>query len=98
MSPRDWFDRAALLPGAPATRALQVSSAEWWQVAQDMSASGGRLLALWISGGPAPAMRVRSCYAAAAGLLVVELLLASAEQEYPGLEDIFPAEIGRAHV
>jgi Ni,Fe-hydrogenase III large subunit len=91
VSVRHWLDRAAVLPGAPRAQLLRVPPSEWQQVAQDMAAGGGRLLALWVSGGTAPAMRVLSCFAAAEGLLVVELSLASTAEDYPGLEKVFPA-------
>ena len=91
MSVRRWLDRAAALPGAPGSRLLRATPLEWRPLAQDVLASHGRLLALWASGGPASARRVHACFAAAEGLLVVELLLAAAHEEYPGLEDLFPA-------
>jgi Ni,Fe-hydrogenase III large subunit len=91
MSVHDWFDRASVLPGAPAARLLQVSAPQWRQVAEEMAAGGGRLLALWVSGDAAPALQVRAAFAAAAGLLVAQLPLSSAAEEYPGLEPAFPA-------
>jgi Ni,Fe-hydrogenase III large subunit/Ni,Fe-hydrogenase III component G len=86
-----WFDRAAVLPGAPGLHRLRTSREQWRQVAGELAASGGRLLALWASPDAGPAMRVHACYAAEPGMLVVELLLASAAQDYPGLEELFPA-------
>jgi Ni,Fe-hydrogenase III large subunit len=88
---RQWFDRAAVLPGAPGARLLQATPLEWRPLALDVIAGHGRLLALWASGGSAAATQVHACFAAEEGLLVVELLLTAGEQEYPGLEDIFPA-------
>ena len=46
---RAWFARSEAQPGAPGLRALTVSHEEWRQVAQDLAAAGGRLLALWAS-------------------------------------------------
>jgi Ni,Fe-hydrogenase III large subunit len=91
MSVNDWFDRASVLPGAPAARLRQVSAPQWRQLAQDMAAGGGRLLALWVSGDGAPALQVRAAFAAAAGILVAELPWPGATEEYPGLEPAFPA-------
>jgi Ni,Fe-hydrogenase III large subunit len=91
VSVRHWFDRAADLPGAPRAHLLQVTPLEWRPLAEDMFASAGRLLALWVTGDSAPALRVSVAFAATEGLLVVELLLASAAEGYPGLEKAFPA-------
>jgi Ni,Fe-hydrogenase III large subunit len=91
MPGRHWVDRAAELPGAPAARVLQVSPPQWRQLAQDMASSGGRLLALWVSGDSAGGVQVRAAFAAAAGILVAELQLSNAAEEYPGLEQAFPA-------
>jgi len=88
---RRWFERAAQLPGAPTACRLAVSRQEWRQVAEDVAAGGGRLLALWISDDVARAALVRAAYVAERGLLVVELLLTSTEQNYPGLQEVYPA-------
>ena len=49
MALRAWFARSDAQPGAPGLRALTVSREEWRQVAQDLAAAGGRLVALWAS-------------------------------------------------
>jgi Ni,Fe-hydrogenase III large subunit len=91
VSVRHWLDRATVLPGAPGARLLQTTPLEWRPLAQDVIAGHGRLLALWAGGGTGSARQVHACYAAAEGLLVAELLLPAAHEEYPGLEDLFPA-------
>ncbi len=91
MSARPWFDRAVSLPGAPGARLLRATPLEWRPLAQDVIAGHGRLLALWASASTASARQIHACFAAAEGLLVTELLLTAPQEEYPGLEDIFPA-------
>ena len=44
---RQWYARAAPLPGTPGVRGLTVDRADWTALAQDAAAAGGRLLALW---------------------------------------------------
>jgi Ni,Fe-hydrogenase III large subunit len=91
MAARRWFERGAPLAGAPDARVLRVSRDEWRQVAEDIAAGAGRLLALWASGDEAAALLVRAAYAAAPGLLVVELSLPDRDLAYPGLEQTFSA-------
>ena len=90
MAARRWFERGTGLRGAPGSRALGVAREEWRQVALDVAASGGRLLAIW-GGGEHRAPSVHAAYALAQGLLVVDLRLEPAEQAYAGLEEVFPA-------
>lgn len=45
-----WWARARQLPGAPRTRGLGMTGEEWSRCAEDVAASGGRLLAMWASG------------------------------------------------
>ncbi len=42
-----WLEQARAMPGAPGLRAIDVDASRWRDVAQDVAASGGRLLALW---------------------------------------------------
>ena len=87
-----WWEQASSVPGAPRVRRLEVEQARWRQVAQDVAASGGVLLALWVNG-PATGGVVNAAYLADAGVLIAQLAIARAPQPsgYPGLEEIFPA-------
>ena len=97
MPMRRWWDRAEPVAGAPQVRGLGVRPEEWLQVAQDVAASGGVLLALWASGtaasgGSAGERAIYAAYLTDRGVLVDELVLpVDAAHLYPGLESIFPA-------
>ena len=94
MPNHDWWDRAANVPGAPAVRLLSSSDPlAWAQSAPTAAAAGGRLLALWVTSGPSPAMpaTVRAAYGLGEGTLIVELRLEGPGATYPGLESTFPA-------
>jgi Ni,Fe-hydrogenase III large subunit len=86
---RQWLDRSQALPGAPGARCVGVAAHEWRQLALDLAAGGARLQALWTDSSPQPI--VRSLYSGDGFLLLATLELESAETEYPGIEDIWPA-------
>lgn len=88
---RAWFARSGAQPGAPGLRALTVSGEEWRQVAADVAAAGGRLVALWASADAQGSPIVRAVFLAARAGLVASLPVADREAPYPGLEDLFPA-------
>jgi Ni,Fe-hydrogenase III large subunit/Ni,Fe-hydrogenase III component G len=85
-----WFARSEAHAGAPGLRALAVTRVQWRQVAQDLAATGARLLALWASLDER-APNVRAAFLADRAGLVVTLPTAEADASYPGLEDLFPA-------
>jgi Ni,Fe-hydrogenase III large subunit len=66
-------------------RGLGVTQEEWLQSAQDVAASGGRLLALWAS-----AEAVYAAFIAHPGVLILELDTAKS-LAYPTLAPLFPA-------
>src|SRR5207244_2041798 len=89
---RAWLARSALQPGAPGLRALNVSREEWRPLAQDLAASGGRLVALWASANESGTPCVRAFFLAnGAGILATLTLASDAVRPYPGLENLFPA-------
>ena len=93
MSLDAWFDSAQAVPGAPACRKAVVDAGDWRGVAEDFAAEGGRLLALWAEGAGATGPAVFAAYAAAAGVIVVELRdlgAAASHHAYPGLQDLYP--------
>ena len=92
-----WFDSALMVAGARGCRKAVVDAGDWRRVAEDFAAEGGRLLALWAEGAEegvgATRPAVFAAYAAAAGVLVVELRdpgAAAAHHAYPGLQDLYP--------
>jgi len=86
---RTWFAGSAAQPGAPGCRALTASREDWRRVMEDLRASGGRLLALWASGGQIPT--VHAALLADAGSLIVSLQLSEQATACPGIADLFPA-------
>ncbi|HME40287.1 MAG TPA: hypothetical protein VKG63_15130 [Steroidobacteraceae bacterium] len=98
MAVQQWFDLAAegqsgrggIIPGAPQAVGLTVTHDDWREVAGDMAAHGGRLLALWASRDGADGHLVRAAFIADAGVLVLRLPLTESET-YPGIEEWFPS-------
>ncbi len=88
---RAWFQRAQPQSGAPGLRALSVSYDEWLPLAQDIAATGGRLLALWGSGDGSSTPTIRASYLAEGAGLLVSLPLTGPRTTFPGLEEVFPA-------
>ena len=86
-----WFARSEAHPGAPGLSALSVSHDEWRQVAQDVAAAGGRLLALWASSDQHAAPKIHAVFLAERGGLVLTLPITDTDTPYPGIEDLFPA-------
>ena len=85
-----WWSGAEPVAGAPGVRAVSVGASAWREIAQDVAATGGRLLALWGDTSDGAATDVRAAYLARPGALVVVLPVAAAGQRYPGLQDLFP--------
>jgi Ni,Fe-hydrogenase III large subunit len=88
---RAWLARSETERGAPGLRALTVSQDEWHQVARDVAASGGRLVALWASNDARGSSTLHASFLADGCGLVLHLPLADTTVRYAGLEDIFPA-------
>jgi len=95
-----WFDQAAEQPasqgggaiaGAPGVFGLTVAPDEWRRAAEDMAASGGRLLSLWSGPSGDGANCMRAAFIADARVLVASLPLAGPDVLYPGIEDLFPS-------
>ena len=86
-----WFEQAEPHAGAPRVWALQVEAPAWRNVAQDVAAGGGRLLALWGDTSLPGRASVHALYVAQSGGLAVELPVASVAGRYPGIEDAFPS-------
>jgi Ni,Fe-hydrogenase III large subunit len=100
MDLQGWFDQAinrsdpntdAAIAGAPKTLGVTVCRDEWCRVAADMAAGGGRLLALWASRDGMSDNIMRAAFITDIGVLVPSLPLASADGEYPGIEQWFPS-------
>src|SRR4051812_4090900 len=86
------FADVARLPGALPIWHGVIDAAGWQATAAAVAQAGGRLVAVWGSGGDDPA-RPRGCaaYALTRGLVWLELPLAADDPEYPDLAPTFPA-------
>lgn len=84
---RSWFDKAAPVVGAPASRRLEVDRKQWRVAAEELAAGGGRLISLW----PSRERTINAAFGIHQGTLVLTLQLAPTDADYPGLEDLFPA-------
>src|SRR5271166_5215894 len=91
MAHRAWLNLVDTQPGAPGLRTLTVSDEEWREVAQELAAAGGRLVALWASEDSRSLPIVRAVFLAEKSGLVLNLSVSDPQAPYPGLEDIFPA-------
>src|ERR1700716_543145 len=56
-----------------------------------MAAAGGRLVALWASGGERTHPSIHAAFLAERGGLVLTLPIADPDTPYPAIEDLFPA-------
>jgi len=100
MGVQSWFELAiqgsnssahGTIAGTPNVSCLTVTRDDWREVAADMAAGGGRLLAHWASRDADGNNIVRTAFIADAGVLVLSLPLTAAEPDYPGIEQWFPA-------
>ena len=87
---RGLVERSLPLPGAPGVRGLEASRDGWPELARDVAAAGGRLLAFWTEPGPAR-NAVLAAYLCDRAVLIAELPLPAGELGYPGIADVFPA-------
>ena len=69
---RRWWERSRPVPGAPHVRGLGVTPEEWLPVAQDVAATGGRLLALWASAN-SYSDAVYAAFMTPSGVLILQL-------------------------
>jgi len=88
MSVAPWFETSGALAGAPGARALAVSSEAWREAAQAFASAGGRLLALWAGERSGVELCLYAAFVASPGVLVLEM---PAVDQYPGIQDLFPA-------
>ncbi len=87
-----WLQGARPVCGAPGLRAIDVERPAWRDVAQDVVAAGGRLLALWGSGvsGEPRTMRMIVLMQTSSALVVTARTVRDVAA-FPGIEDLFPA-------
>ncbi|HWX68968.1 MAG TPA: hypothetical protein VNY25_04640 [Steroidobacteraceae bacterium] len=90
MAPLNWWAESREQPGAPGLRALAVSSEDWTHAAQELAASGARLMSMWASHAQRASPTVRAVFLIDSGALILSLPLADPVAPYPGLEAHFP--------
>jgi Ni,Fe-hydrogenase III large subunit/Ni,Fe-hydrogenase III component G len=85
-----WLRESRPMAGAPGLSVVTVAASDWREVAQDVAATGGRLLALWGTGrGPGP-HTVRMIVLVPDGATVFVAPADRPKPAFPGIEDIFP--------
>ena len=93
MGLKTWLSASEPLADDPSIRGLRVDADDWRRLAEDVAASGGRLLALWGQDETAGHPAVFAAYQTAAGLWVGELrcdATQATDDPYPGLQDVYP--------
>jgi Ni,Fe-hydrogenase III large subunit/Ni,Fe-hydrogenase III component G len=95
MTMRRWIAQLTPLAGTPYAAGLSASVAQWTEIAEDVAASGGQLVALWGTtyAGSFPPPTIRAAYWAAGRLVVAEASLSATDPVYPGLSAVFPAAL-----
>jgi Ni,Fe-hydrogenase III large subunit/Ni,Fe-hydrogenase III component G len=82
-------------PGTPTAGtgcvALDIDCTDWRELAQDIAAASGRLLALWGTHDPGGEPAVHAVAVMPPRTFVVRLRLPAASDLYPGVADIFPS-------
>ncbi len=85
-----WMTRATSTQAGAAVTQLVVEPHEWRDLAQDVAAAGGRLLALWGTNRVGQCDTVHAVAIAPPRVLAVTMPLAT-DGAYPGVEDVFPS-------
>jgi Ni,Fe-hydrogenase III large subunit/Ni,Fe-hydrogenase III component G len=86
-----WLQRATPRESESGHRALTVDATEWRELAQDIAAAGGRLLALWGTCNPVGGGTLQAVAVAAPRVLFVTVVLPDRATTYAGVENVFPA-------
>jgi len=77
-------------PG-PHVLSIAIDATEWRELALDVAAAGGRLLALWGTNRPRGSDSLHAVAVTPSGTLFVTATLAQHTRQYAGVEDVFPA-------
>jgi len=70
---------------------LVVAPVDWRDLAQDIAAAGGRLLALWGTNRVGQRDTLHAVAIAPPRVLLISLPIADGTRQYPGVEDVFPS-------
>jgi Ni,Fe-hydrogenase III large subunit len=91
MSLARWMDRATPPQAATGLAELVVEPVEWRELAQDVAAASGRLLALWGTRRVPHGDALRAVVVAPPRALLVTVALEHGTRRFPGVEDVFPS-------
>ena len=83
--------RATSTQAGAAISQLVVAPVEWRDLAQDIAAAGGRLLALWGTNRVGQRDTLHAVAIAPPRVLLISLPIADGTRQYPGVEDVFPS-------
>jgi Ni,Fe-hydrogenase III large subunit len=83
--------RATSTHAGAAISALVVDPVEWRDLAQDIAAAGGRLLALWGTNRVGQYDTLHAVAIAPPRALLISVPIADGNRQYPGVEDVFPS-------
>jgi Ni,Fe-hydrogenase III large subunit/Ni,Fe-hydrogenase III component G len=86
-----WLQRAAPRESESGHTPLTVDPAEWRELAQDIAAAGGRLLALWGARSAGDGGALHAVAVATPRVLLVTVVLPDGVTTCAGVEDVFPA-------
>ena len=70
---------------------LVIDPVEWRDLAQDIAAAGGRLLALWGTNRVGQCHTLHAVAIAPPRVLLISFPVADGTRQYPGVEDVFPS-------
>ena len=91
MSLSRWMPRATSTHAGAAISQLVVDPVEWRDLAQDIAAAGGRLLALWGTNRVGQCDTIHAVAIAPPRALLISVPIADGNRQYPGVEDVFPS-------
>ncbi len=91
MSLARWMTRATSTHAGAAISQLVVDPVEWRDLAQDIAAAGGRLLALWGTNRVGQCDTFHAVAIAPPRALLISVPIADGNGQYPGVEDVFPS-------
>jgi Ni,Fe-hydrogenase III large subunit len=86
-----WLEQSHAAPDETGLSRLDVAPHEWRELAPDVAAAGGRLLALWGTRDAAGRGIVRAVAVAPPRVLLVGVHLPADTATYPGVAEVFPA-------
>jgi Ni,Fe-hydrogenase III large subunit len=91
MSLTRWIEHGSLVDAAPGCTSLAIEGPQWRELARDIAAAGGRLLALWATRRSASESVLHAVAIVVPRVLEVSVSLPPGVTTYCGIEDLFPA-------